>query len=63
MSASDTEIEKQAKRHSPSLIGISVAVASVVVVIVAIMAFGYGPGVDEASSAEPTNESLPLGAD
>ncbi|MFL4470786.1 hypothetical protein ACERZ8_13175 [Tateyamaria armeniaca] len=60
MSSTDTSIEKQTKRHRPALVGIGVAVISVIVVIVALANFGFGPGIDEASSGEPADESMPM---
>ncbi|WP_299280299.1 hypothetical protein [uncultured Tateyamaria sp.] len=40
MSASDTEIEKQAVSHRPSLLGIGVAVVAVAFVLIGISTFG-----------------------
>ncbi|QDY69427.1 hypothetical protein [Qingshengfaniella alkalisoli] len=56
MSASETNTEKQAKRHSPALIGIGIAVAIgviiAVVLAVSVAIRGNDPG-DQDDNAQP----------
>lgn len=53
MSASDTQIEKQTKRHKPSLLGIGAAVALALVAGVVFVFGGFGTDEDQATSSEP----------
>lgn len=53
MSASDNDIDKQVKRHRPSLLAIIVAVLAVGAIGFGVFGFGADPEVDEAGSSEP----------
>ncbi|MCR8826415.1 hypothetical protein [Pseudosulfitobacter koreensis] len=53
MSAPDTEIEKQSKRHSPLLIGMAIALTVAFIAGVIYLFGGFDPETDEATSAEP----------
>ncbi len=53
MSASDTKIEKQTKRHKPSLVGIGAAVALAALAGVIYVFGGFGTDEDQATSSEP----------
>jgi hypothetical protein len=53
MSASDTNIDKQTKRHKPSLVGIGAAVALAVLAGVIYVFGGFGTDEDQATSSEP----------
>lgn len=44
MSAPDTNVEKQAKRHKPSLVGIGAAVIFALVLLFALITFVVGTG-------------------
>ncbi|MBM2291329.1 hypothetical protein JQX09_05385 [Sulfitobacter pseudonitzschiae] len=56
MSASDTQLEKQTKRHKPSLLGIGAAVAIAVVAGMIYVFGGFSPDADEASGAPTVTE-------
>ena len=60
MSASDTNIEKQVKRHRPTLVGIALAVVAVAVIVLGVSTFGASPLTDEASSGELKGADAPL---
>lgn len=49
MSASDTNLEKQKRRHRPSLVAIGAALTAVVVVIVALVVWGGVAREDQAA--------------
>jgi hypothetical protein len=50
MSAPDTNVEKQARRHKPALYGIALAV---LVAVVAIIVFATSDGLNPADQAAP----------
>lgn len=60
MSASDTDIEKQVKRHRPTLVGIALAVVAVAIIVLGVSIFGAGSVTDEASSGELKGADAPV---
>ena len=56
MSAPDTNIDKQEKRHRPSLLGIGVAVAVGLLMLAAVVGTGMG-SIDDAG---PTTVPAPV---
>ncbi|MGR3513524.1 MAG: hypothetical protein ACU0GG_12250 [Paracoccaceae bacterium] len=55
MSAPDTNIERQARRHKPSLAGITTAGGAVVIVVL-VLALWPDPLADDAPLPETTTE-------
>ena len=51
MSAPQTNVEKQSKRHRPALVGIGAAAAFGVAILVALMVWAFATG-DEPEGAE-----------
>jgi hypothetical protein len=50
MSAPDTNVKKQERRHKPALVGMAVAAVVVIAAIIAVNAFGADEELDEAAS-------------
>ncbi len=55
MSAPDTDVEKQARRHKTPLLGIagSLIFAAIAGIVIAVFLFGYGGGAEDVNPVEP----------